>query len=254
MKVSLRIGEARDAFFALVIGFAVWELAGRYLRFSFLPPFSDVLRAAVDLIAGGQILIFLSASLVSLAIGYALAGSLGVTLGLLMGYYRRVEYVMEPYVYAFFTAPKLVFVPILYALFGIGRDTQVAIVFLSAFFVIVINTMAGIRNVDASYIEMARSFGASERQLLWKVLLPGALPLTMAGLRLGIGRGVKGMISGEMFMAVFGLGALLRRYGGRFQSEKVFAILLVVIGVALLCSFVAQTIERRVTAWTDRKP
>lgn len=254
MNLSMRIGEARDAFFALLIGFAVWELAGRTLHFSFLPPFSNVLRAAADLIASGQILGFLAASLVSLAIGFALAGSLGVILGVLMGYYRRVEYVMEPYVYAFFTAPKLIFVPILYALFGVGRDTQVAIVFLSSFFVIVINTMGGIRHVDATYVEMARSFGASERQLFWKVLLPGALPLTMAGLRLGIGRAVKGMISGEMFIAVFGLGALLRKYGGRFDSEKVFAILLVVIGVALLCSFVAHTIERRVIAWTDQGP
>jgi ABC-type nitrate/sulfonate/bicarbonate transport system permease component len=254
VKVFVRVGEARDTFLALLIGLAVWELAGRTLHFSFLPPFSNVVLTALDLIASGQILGFLAASLVSLAIGYVLASLCGIMLGLLMGYYNRVEYVMEPYVYAFFTAPKLAFVPILYALFGIGRDTQVAIVFLSAFFVIVINTMGGIRNVDASCIEMARAFGASERQLFWKVLLPGALPLTMAGLRLGIGRGVKGMISGEMFMALFGLGALLRKYGSRFDSEKVFAILLVVIGVALLCSFVARTVERRVIAWTEREP
>ena len=252
MKVSMRISEARHSFFALLIGAAVWELVGRTLHFSFLPPFSNVVLAALDLIASGQILGFLAASLVSLAIGYVLASLCGMILGLLMGYYRRVEYVMEPYVYAFFTAPKLVFVPILYALFGIGRDTQVAIVFLSAFFVIVINTMGGIRNVDASCIEMARSFGASERQLFWKVLLPGALPLTMAGLRLGVGRAVKGMISGEMFIALFGLGALLRKYGSQFDSEKVFAILLVVIGVALLCSYTAQTIERRIIAWTEQ--
>lgn len=245
------IGDARHTLFALLVGAAAWELAGRALHFSFLPRFSNVLRAALELIASGQILGHLGASLVSMMVGYGLAASGGVMLGLLMGRYRVVEYVMEPYVGAFLATPKLVFVPILYALFGMGRGTQVAIVFLSAFFIIVVNTMGGIRNVDESYVEMARAFGASERQLFWKVLLPGALPLTMAGLRLGTGRAVKGMISGEMFITLFGLGALLRKYGGRFDSERVFAILLVVIGVALICSFAVRIIERRVIAWTE---
>jgi len=247
----VQIDGAQHSWIALLAGLAVWEMAGRALHYNFLPPFSTVLRAALDLIASGQILGYLAASLVSLAIGYALAVSSGVLLGLLMGRYRWVEYIFDPYVSAFLAAPKIVFVPILYALFGLGRGTQVAIVFLNAFFVIVINTMGGIRNVDVSYVEMARVFGASEGQLFRKVLLPGALPLTMAGLRLGIGRGIKGMITGEMFIALFGLGALLRKYGGRFDSARVFAILLVVIGVALICSLAVRTLENRFTAWTE---
>jgi NitT/TauT family transport system permease protein len=242
----VRISDARHTLLALLVGVAAWEVAGRALHYSFLPPFSNVLRAALELIASGQILGYLGASLVSLMVGYGLAVSSGVLLGLLMGRYRWVEYIFEMYINAFLAAPKIVFIPILYALFGVGRGTQVAVVFLSAFFIIVINTMGGIRNVDVSYVEMARAFGASERQLFWKVLLPGALPLTMAGLRLGMVRGVKGMIKGEMFIAVFGLGALLRKYGSRFDSERVFAILLVVISVALICTFAVRTIERRV--------
>jgi NitT/TauT family transport system permease protein len=210
-----------------------------------------VLRAALDLVASGQILGYLGASLVSLFIGYGLAVLSGMLLGMLMGRYRRVEYVFDPYVSALLATPKIVFVPILYVLFGVGRATQVAIVFLSAFFIIVINTMGGIRNVDTSCIEMARAFGASERQLVRKVLLPGAMPLTMAGLRLGIGRGVKGMIKGELFIALFGLGALLRKYGGRFDSTRVFAILLIVIAVALLCSLAVRVLEHRFTSWTE---
>ncbi len=248
------IGDARHAFFALLFGSIVWEIAGRALQYSFLPPLSNVLRAALRLITSGQILGYLAASLVSLVIGYGLAASSGVLLGLLMGRYRTVEYVMEPYVGALLTAPKLVFVPILYAFLGIGRATQVAVVFLSAFFVIVINTMAGIRSVDASWIEMARAFGAKEAQLFWKVLLPGGLPLMMAGLRLGMGRAVKGMIRGEMFIALFGMGALLRKYGSRFDSESVFAILLVVVALALICSYAIQLVERRLTGWTEPRP
>ena len=251
---TVRVGDGGHAALSLLVGAVLWEVAARALHFTFFPPLSNVLRAMFELIASGQIAGHLATSLINLAIGYGLAVSGGVTLGLLMGRYRWVEYVLEPYVSALLAAPKLIFVPILYALFGLSRGTQVAVVFLSAFFIIVINSMAGIRSVDPTYVEMARAFSASERQLFWKVLLPGSLPLTMAGVRLGIGRAVKGMISGEMFITLFGLGALLRKYGGRFDAERVFAILLVVVSVALACSWVVGAVERRVTAWTEDSP
>jgi len=242
---------ARPTLFSLLVGACVWELVGRLWHVSFLPPFSSVLRAAMELIASGQILGHLSASSAALLLGYALAVVTGVILGLLMGRYRRVEYALDVYINALLATPKIVLVPVLFAVFGVSRSVQVAIVFLSAFFVITINTMSAIRNVDATYLEMARSFGATDRQIFAKVLLPGSLPLTMAGLRLGMGRAVKGMINGEMFIVVFGLGGLLRKYGGRFDAEKVFAIVLVVVAVALACTAVVQAIERRVTRWTE---
>ena len=121
----------------------------------------------------------------------------------------------------------------------------------SAFFIMVINTRGGMRAIDPDHVDMARLFGATERQIFQKILLPGALPLTMAGLRLGIGRGIKGMVKGEMFIAVFGLGAMLRRYGSRFDAEHVFAIILVVVAVALVCSGLLRLFERRFVHWTD---
>jgi ABC-type nitrate/sulfonate/bicarbonate transport system permease component len=256
MGVSMRRqgSAACSSLIALLIGVCAWELIGRLWRIPFLPPFSRVLRAAAGLFASGQLLGYLAASVLGLLLGYGLAVAAGVTLGLLMGRYRRVEYALDVYINALLATPNIVLVPVLFAIFGMSRSVQVAIVFLSAFFVIVVNTMSAIRNVDASYIEMARSFGASERQLFVKVLLPGSLPLTMAGLRLGMGRAVKGMINGEMFIVVFGLGGLLRTYGSRFDAEKVFAVLLVVVVVALACSAVVQSIERRVTRWMEPSP
>jgi NitT/TauT family transport system permease protein len=247
----LNIGDARQSLLSLLLGAAIWEVAGRALQLSFLPPMSSVLSAAADLIASGQIAGDLLASLGSLAVGYGLAVLGGLTLGLLVGRYRWADMAIAPYINALLVTPKLVLVPILYSLFGLGRGVQVAVIFLNAFFIITVNTAAGIRSVETSYIEMARVFGASEGQLFRKVLLPGALPLTMAGLRLGIGRAVKGMITGEMLITVFGLGALLRKYGSRFDSQRLFAILLIVVGVALLCTLVMQAIERRVTAWSE---
>jgi NitT/TauT family transport system permease protein len=254
--LQVRVASAAGAlqgFLALAVGVAVWEAVGRTLEFSFLPPLSRVVRAGLQLVVHERVPDYLVASLISLAIGYALAASSGTLLGLVMGRYRWVEHAVDPLIGALLAAPKIVFVPVLYALFGVGRGAQVSIVFLSAFFVIVVNTMGGIRSVDWRHLEMARAYGASERQLFWKVLLPGAMPLTMAGLRLGMGRAVKGMIKGEMFIAVFGLGALLREYGSRYDSERVFAILLLVIGVALMSTSVVRTVERRLVGWAEER-
>lgn len=249
--VAHRVAASRPTVLSLLVGAAIWEAAGQLAHFSFLPPFSNVVRAAIDLTASGQIIGNLSASLFGLFIGYLLSVVCGITLGLLMGRYRKIEYILDPYLNGLFAAPNIIFIPILFALFGVNRSIQIVVVFLSAFFIIAINTMSAIRTVDASCIEMARSFGAKERQLFLKILLPGAMPLTLAGLRLGMGRAVKGMINGEMFIALFGLGALLRTYGNRFDSEKVFAILLIVVSVALVCSAVVQTIERRLIRWME---
>jgi NitT/TauT family transport system permease protein len=98
---------------------------------------------------------------------------------------------------------------------------------------------------------MARVFGATERQVLTRILLPGALPLIMAGVRIGMGRGVRAMIMGDMLIAVVGMGALLRRYGARFDAASVFGLLLVIVGVALACTRAIRSVERRMTRWTE---
>jgi NitT/TauT family transport system permease protein len=113
--------------------------------------------------------------------------------------------------------------------------------------------LTGIRTVDKSLLEMAYAFGAREQQLFWKIMLPGALPLTMAGLRIGMGRAVKGMINGEMFIALIGLGvgALVKTYGSRFDIEKVLGIMIIIIAVAIVTNSLMQALDRRLTQWVD---
>jgi NitT/TauT family transport system permease protein len=187
----------------------------------------------------------------SLAVGFGLAVAVGLPLGALMGRYRAVEHLFDLYLYAFLATPNLIYVPILFALFGVGREAQVALVFLYAFFVILANTMTGVQASDAALEEMARSFGAREPHLLRRVVLPGALPMVMAGLRLGMGRAVKGMINGEMFIALTGLGALIRTYGGRFEADKVLGVLLVIVALAVAAVGLVQALERRMTRWAE---
>jgi NitT/TauT family transport system permease protein len=236
---------------ALLVGAAAWETAGRLARFAFLPPLTDVLAAGWRLTVDGEILGSLSRSLISLAVGYALATALGVGLGALMGRRPLAEHLLGPYVTAMLAAPNLAFVPVLAALLGTGRLTQVAVVFLYAFFVIVASTAAALRGSDPILVDMARSFGARERQLVWRVLLPGAAPSILAGLRVGVIRAVKGMVSGEMLIAVTGLGALARTYGSRFDAANVLAVLLVVVAVALGGAGLIRGVERRLTRWAE---
>ena len=237
---------------SVLAGLAVWEGVSRIWAIPFLPPFSTVLRTAVGMALEGEVLRDLAFSLGNLALGYGLAVCCGIGAGLMMGRHRKVAYALDPLVTVMLASPKLLFVPVLYALFGVSRSAQIAVVFLSAVFIIVANTASAVRTVDPAAVQMALSFGASRRQLFWKVLLPGSLPLTMAGLRLGMGRAVAGMITGEMFITVFGLGARLHTYGNRFDAASVFAILLFVVAVALICGQAVRLAEQHFTRWTTQ--
>jgi NitT/TauT family transport system permease protein len=169
-----------------------------------------------------------------------------------MGRYRRVDVFLDLYVTLMLATPNILFVPILFSLFGTTRLTQVTYICLSSLAIIAVNARGGIRTVDASHVEMAKSFGATERQLVTRILLPGALPLIMAGLRMGMGRAVRAMINGEMLTVVIGLGALQRRYGARFDAASVYALLLVIVGIALICTSTIQWVEQRMTRWAER--
>lgn len=236
---------------ALLSGIVIWEIAGRVLHFAFLPPFSAALGATWRMTLSGEIPRNIVASLTALLIGYTLAVLIGVPLGLLMGRYRRVEYLFDPYLTILLATPSILYIPIFFGIFGTSRLTQISLVFVYVLVIIVVNARSGIKTVEATHVEMARSFGASERQILMRILLPGALPMIMAGLRLGMGRGVRAMINGEMLIVLVGLGALLRTYGNRFDAASVYGLLLVVIAVAMVCTSAIQWLERRVTRWAE---
>jgi len=230
---------------SLAAGAALWEVAARLAPTSFLPPFSAVIAALVTMIQQGAILANLAVSLGNLALGFAGAVAVGLAAGIAMSRFRRLAMVGEPYLTAFLTAPSLVYVPVLFTIFGATRLTQIGSVFLHAVFVIATTTLAGLRERRPGLEAMAASFGATDRQIFWKVRWPSAQPPVMNGLRVGVLLAVKGMINGEMFIAFTGLGALVRIYGGRFEADKVLAIILVVVVVALLCALAVDALERR---------
>jgi NitT/TauT family transport system permease protein len=234
---------------ALVAGAVIWEALGWGLGLQWLPPFSTVIAALIEFLRSGVVLANVGSSLHALIVGFAFSLIFGLLLGALMGRYRTIEKALDIYVHALFVCPSIVFAPIFFAIFGLSDTSRIAIIVVYAMFVIVINTATAVRTVDPSLIEMSRSFGCSERQIFTRILLPAAAPLVFAGIRLGMGRAVKGMINGEMLIAFIGLGALAQKYGAQFDAAKVFAIALVVLFIGLISNWIVQTIEGRMTRW-----
>ncbi len=254
-KPSLFTRERLDSFLPPFIGLAVgailWQVIATIWDQEFFPPITDVIRRLGELTEQGKILSNLVTSLTNLAIGFSFSVIVGVTLGMLMGAFRKVDMALDVYVYALLTAPSLVFAPIFFAIFGLKniQYTILGIIILYSMWIIVVNTAAAIRTVPIALIEMGRSYCATERQLFFKIILPASMPMVFAGIRLGMGRAVKGMINGEMFIIAVGLGGVAKAEGQRFNADGVLAVLLVIIIVAMIMQKLVQLLDARVTSW-----
>jgi NitT/TauT family transport system permease protein len=230
---------------SIVLTAIVWEMAARAIDSPVLPPCSAVLAALVSLVEEGQVFGNLAASLSTLAAGYTFAVVAGVTVGGVMGLSRRAARVLDPYLNAGLASPMLIYVPVLLTIGGTSRGTQVATVFLYSVFAIASYTLAGVRGVNPCIEEMARSFGATRIQVFRRVTWPAARPLMLTGLRVGVALGIKGMVNGEILVASTGLGALIRLHGGRFEPDRVLALVLVIVSVALAATGTIRAFERR---------
>ena len=236
---------------SVMIFLAAWEFYGRRTDPILLTYPSAVVWAAVQLIRSGELFRQLMVSLASLAAGFGASLLLGVGLGLVAGRSRLAEAVLEPHINALYATPQVALTPLLMMWFGLGFGVKVIIVFLFAFFPILINTASGVKNVSASMVEVGRAYMASEQQILFKVVFPAALPFIMAGVRLAVGRGLVGMIVAELFTAITGLGAMLTLYGNLFETAKMFVVIIVLglLGVGLIQA--TQALERRMARWKE---
>lgn len=209
----------------------------------------QVIATGVAMALSGELARNAALSLVELVEGFVPAVLLGLGIGLLMARSRRLRYLLEPLVMALYTAPYVALIPILVLWFGIGPRSKVAIVFLGAIFPVLINSLAGVEQVDPIWIRAARAFGATQRQVTRKVILPGSLPAIMAGVRLGLGRGVIGVIIGEMYVATAGVGHLMQVYGAAGQSAQLIVLAIVTAGFGFTCVSGLRWLEERAAAW-----
>ncbi len=236
---------------AVLVFLAFWEAA---VAFGFVNPLftsspSRILRTGSQMFADGSILYDLQVSGLEFAVGYGLAVLVGVPLGILMGWYRRLDAVLDPFVSALYATPRIALLPLVMIWFGIGLASKIAIIFLGAVFPILVNTITGVRTIGADFIKVARSFGASDRQLFFTVALPSSVPLLLAGLRLGLGHALIGIVVGEMYGATAGIGFLISVSGARFQTDRVMVGIIIIALAGVLMTAGLRAIERRFERW-----
>jgi NitT/TauT family transport system permease protein len=197
----------------------------------------------------GEIWRDLAWSSVGYGLGLALAIVVGVPLGLAAGWYRRFSYAVEPFLSAFNATPQVAFLPLIVVWVGTGLGARVLIIFLLAVLPIAINAHAAVRTTDPRLVKVASSFGASEWRLFRTIILPGALPFLLAGLRLAVGRGMIGVVVGEIYGSASGIGAMINQAGARFQTDKVFVGVLTIVTAGVILVEIVQHIERRLDVW-----
>lgn len=239
--------------FSLAIWFVAWELIGRAGVSSIVPPFSSVIETGMTVVATDKFAAAAIISLRSFAIGMGLALAIGIPLGFLMARLPAFGRLLGMWVNIFVSAPISALVPILMAVIGIGETTVVVTVFLFAVFVIVLDTQVGVRHADRSLVEMARSFGARRHQVYTKVLILSALPEILAGVRLGAIRGVKGVVIGQLLVAIIGVGELFELYSQHFLMEEFWALVIVVFLFAFAVSESIAALERRVEYYASSR-
>jgi ABC-type nitrate/sulfonate/bicarbonate transport system permease component len=213
----------------------VWEVGGRRVNPLFMSYPSAIVRAAAAMFASGELVSALGSSLWTLLLGFVTASVIGIALGLLIGRYRVVDAATDWLVSALYATPLIAVIPLVILWFGLGDSAKLFMVTLLAVFPVLINTASGVRNVPRALLDVGAAFGASERQLFVKIILPAVVPYVMTGLRLGIGRAIIGMVAAEFFTAITGLGALIVKYGNQYDTASMFVpiLILMVLGVAL---------------------
>lgn len=246
-------GKRVPLIFSLLIWFVVWELIGQAKLSTIVPPFSRVIAAGITILPTEKFTAAAWISLRSFAIGMAFALVIGIPVGVLMARVESFGKILGMWVNIFVSAPISALVPILMSVIGIGETTVVVTVFLFAVFVIILDTQVGVKQADRSLVEMARSFGARRSQIYTKVLLLSALPEILAGVRLGVIRGVKGVVIGQLLIAIIGVGELFELYSQYFLMEEFWALVIVVFMFAFAVSEAIAFLERRVEYYASAR-
>lgn len=234
---------------ALLIAF--WEIAPRVgiVDKTFLPPFSDVINALVDLAKSGQLTEHISASVGRALKGFVVAVVVAVPLGIVIGWYRPVAQLLTPVLELFRNTAALALLPVFVLILGIGETSKVALVIYACVFPILLNTISGVRTVDPLLIKSARSLGLSSFRLFQKVILPAALPTIFTGIRLSAAASILVLVAAEMVGAQSGLGYLIMASQLNFQIPQMYAGILTIALVGLIFNFVLVLIERRFSRW-----
>jgi len=231
----------------------LWELCSRFAILSprYFPAPTTIAWVLADRFAAGDLGSEMLVTLTRLAFAFALAAIPAVPLGLLMGMVKPVRDVVEPYLAFIFPVPKITLLPFLLIILGVGEPAFVLTGSSSAFFQIVISTLAGVQTMDPRLLDVGRNYGAHGPRLFWKVILPAALPAIFTGLRLGLGLALVTLVAVEFISAKSGLGHLVFRHWQMLSTPEMYAAFALVGALGLVLTRGLRALQARVLTWQE---
>jgi ABC-type nitrate/sulfonate/bicarbonate transport system permease component len=250
-RLPLPTVKARVSVASVLLFLTAWQLAGALglINVAYTSTPLGVLNAGAAMVGTGELGTNAAVTLMEFSTGYLAAVAIGVPLGMVMGWRLRIRQTFEPLLVALYVTPSLALMPIFVLALGIGTSSKIAIVFVEVVITIVINSMAGIRETDPRLTQAARAFCASDLSVFGKVLFPSALPTIVAGLRLGVGRGVIAVIVAELYGGVEGIGVLIATYGTNFQTAPLLFLVLLVGIFGYAVSSLLSAAQTAVSPW-----
>ena len=246
-------GIRLPAMSSLIVWGLLWELVGRLGISFFVPPLSEVIATLFRVLGTTAFQTALWQTSYAFVMGVLFAIVIGVPVGILMGKNRLVDELLLPWVNIFLSAPLTALVPVLMVLFGFGMKSIIITTALFAIWIIILNARAGVMQINRSLIEMAKSYGASPLDAFVKVYFWAALPEILGGVRIGIIRGVKGVIIGQLLISIVGFGALFELYSNNFMMAHFWAVLIVLFALAFSISELLAYFERRVAYYASKR-
>ncbi|HWQ76011.1 MAG TPA: ABC transporter permease [Syntrophomonas sp.] len=235
----------------IIAFFVFWEVASRtgLIDSVFIPPFSRVVTAFYGLLASGELAYHASASLMRALAGLGLAIVVALPLGLMIGQIRVVERFLDPLLQMFRQTSTLALLPVFILLLGLGETSKIMMIFWGVQWPILLNTISGAKNIDPVLLKSARSIGTPKIKLLWKIVIPGALPSIFTGVRLGATSAVLLLIAAEMVGASVGLGFAVFDFEVKYKIPEMFAVILSFTILGLALNYLLVFLERKIIKW-----
>ncbi|MEH7252237.1 ABC transporter permease [Neobacillus niacini] len=237
----------------LIFVIFLWQVVS---SFGWINPFfisrpTEIFLAVIEQTTSSRLLSDFKITIIEFFVAFGSAVVIGVSIGLLMGWFKRMEYITDPFIWFLYSTPIIAIYPLLIIWLGLGFKTVVTLGFLFSITPIIINTYTGVKETKPILIRAAHSFGANKRQILMKIALPSAIPMIVTGWRIGVERALVGVIVGEMFSSNSGLGFLISFYGAKLQIANLFVSIVLVIILGLFLTQSLRILEKKLLKWQE---
>lgn len=241
--------------FSVVVFIICWEIVSRneWVDPLFISSPLAILKAAVTMVQDPVFWGNMGVSGFEFGIGFLLALLIGIPMGVFSGWNKTFHAIVNPFIAGLYVTPKVTLLPVIIIAFGIGPESKIVIVFLMAFFPIVMSAQKAMNTLDQNLIKAARTFAASEYQIFKTIALPSTVPFLLTGIRLGIGQGLIAVVVGELFASSAGIGFQLTHDGQNLQTDRMFVGVLVITFTGIILTSIVGLVERHFSSWQPDK-